>query len=104
MELDESIDREHFEAATFGDRTLQREVLELFDAQAAKLLAVIGASEGTARGEAAHTLKGAARGIGAFAVADAAEAIERGMSVLDARLADRVTQARTAAAALIAAL
>lgn len=104
MDLDESIDREHFEAATFGDRTLQREVLQLFDAQAEKLLAVISASEGTARGEAAHALKGAARGIGAFAVADAAEAIERGMSVDDARLAARVTQARTAAAALIAAL
>lgn len=104
MDLEDAIDRKHFEDATFGDRTLQRDVLELFDAQAEKMIAVIRASTGRARGEAAHSLKGAARGIGAFAVADAAEAVERGMDLFDARLESRVTDARKAVKMLLAEL
>lgn len=70
-------DLAHLERMTHGDRALAREVLRLFDVQAEKQLAAIeAAANSDARVQAAHTLKGAARGVGAFAVADAAEAIE----------------------------
>ena len=39
--MTDAIDRKHFDAATFNDRALQREVLGLFDAQAGKLIGVI---------------------------------------------------------------
>jgi HPt (histidine-containing phosphotransfer) domain-containing protein len=100
--MSDAIDRKHFEDATFGDTALQREVLGLFDSQAAKLAAAIGNASGRERMEAAHTLKGAALGIGAFALADAAEKVERGdISALD-ELSRRVTEARAAAAVLLA--
>jgi HPt (histidine-containing phosphotransfer) domain-containing protein len=92
------IDIEHFETATFGDRALQREVLGLFEAQAAKLLQTIRTASGKEQSEAAHALKGAARGIGAFRVADEAEKIEQGDSGAVERLAERVLEAQNAAA------
>lgn len=94
------IDLLHFEAATFGDRALQDEVLTLFEAQTVKLLATIRDGDGKARAEAAHALKGAARGIGAFAVADEAEEIERGTGGSADALASRIAEAQNAAAAL----
>ena len=70
-------DLAHLERMTHGDHALAREVLRLFDGQAEKQLAAIElAADNDARMQAAHTLKGAARGVGAFAVADAAEAVE----------------------------
>ncbi len=96
----EPIDLNHFEAATFGDRALQDEVLALFEAQAEKLLHVIRNSEGKARMEAAHALKGAASGIGAFAVADEAQKIERDGSGSADALASRIAEVQNAAAAL----
>lgn len=96
----EPIDLKHFETATFGDRALQDEVLALFEAQAVKLLETIRNSEGKARAEAAHALKGAARGIGAFAVADEAEKIERGGDGSADALASLIADAQNAAAAL----
>jgi HPt (histidine-containing phosphotransfer) domain-containing protein len=94
------IDLQHFEAATFGDRELQREVLELFEGQAVKLLETIRKAPGKARAEAAHALKGAARGIGAFAVADAAEKIEQGEPDALEALERHIAEAQNAAAAL----
>ncbi|HRF07757.1 MAG TPA: Hpt domain-containing protein [Xanthobacteraceae bacterium] len=94
------IDLDHFEAVTFGDRALQDEILTLFEVQAAKLLATISDSDGKARSEAAHALKGAARGIGAFAVADEAEKIERGTGGSADRLASHIAEAQNAAAVL----
>lgn len=96
------IDLEHFEAATFGDRALQREVLGLFDAQAAKLMQTIRGADGKARAEAAHALKGAARGIGAFALAAEAERVEQGEDGAVERLAACVAETTRAAAALLA--
>jgi HPt (histidine-containing phosphotransfer) domain-containing protein len=70
-------DLEHLQRVTHGDRALAGELLRLFDGQAEKQLAAIQtAASDSARAGAAHTLKGAAKGVGAFAVADAAEAIE----------------------------
>jgi HPt (histidine-containing phosphotransfer) domain-containing protein len=94
------IDLQHFESATFGDRSLQREVLELFEGQAVKLLETIRATQGKMQAEAAHALKGAARGIGAFAVAAEAERIERGDSGALEALERRIAEAQNAAAAL----
>lgn len=68
-----AIDRGHLARMTFGDRSLEHEVLQLFDRQASLLIermrAVDGAGDGPAIGALAHTLKGSAAGIGAGAVA-----------------------------------
>ena len=70
-------DRAHLDRMTHGDRALAREVLRLFDSQAERQLeALASADNAKARVEAAHTLKGAARGVGAFAVARIAEDVE----------------------------
>jgi HPt (histidine-containing phosphotransfer) domain-containing protein len=102
-------DLAHLERATFGDRALTREVLSLFDRQAERLLdEIAAATDRRARGEAAHTLKGAALGVGALALARAAEEIE---AVADdpvaaiaalACLSARVAEARLALAPLLA--
>lgn len=94
------IDMKHLEAATFGDRALQREVLGLFETQAEKLMQAIRASPGRGRAEAAHALKGAARGIGAFAVADEAEKVEQGDESAVERLALHIAAAGKFAAAM----
>jgi hypothetical protein len=62
---------------TAGEKALQREVLELFALQADVLLARMQEQTPTAIGALAHTLNGSARGIGAWSVAEAAEAVER---------------------------
>ena len=71
------IDEEHLGQMTFGDRGLEREVLEIFRRQAAIMLGRIGGSEAAAASAAVHTLKGSARGIGAWRVARAAERLEQ---------------------------
>jgi HPt (histidine-containing phosphotransfer) domain-containing protein len=72
---DGPIDIEHLGRMTLGDAGLEREVLALFSAQAASLLAALGTLPHDA-GALVHTLKGSARAIGAFAVADAALDLE----------------------------
>ena len=59
---------------TAGDRTLQIEVLGLFRQQVENWRARLASGEGWR--EAAHTLKGSARGIGLNALAAACEAAE----------------------------
>jgi HPt (histidine-containing phosphotransfer) domain-containing protein len=70
------LDLDHLQRMTLGERELEREVLMLFAQQSADLLARLEKlpREGASL---AHTLKGSARGIGAFAVADAADDLER---------------------------
>ena len=70
------IDIEHLQRMTLGERELEREVLMLFVQQSTDLLARLEKlpREGASL---AHTLKGSALGIGAFAVAEAAESLER---------------------------
>jgi hypothetical protein len=70
------IDLVHLARMTLGDRTLEREVLQLFDRQADMLILRMRQVARAAIGAAAHTLKGSARGIGAWRVARAAEAVE----------------------------
>ena len=71
-----AIDIEHLGRMTLGERELEREVLTLFAQQSADLLVRLEKlpREGASL---AHTLKGSARGIGAFAVADAADRLEQ---------------------------
>ena len=65
---------------TGGERALNTEILRLFDTQMAetigKLNTVIEARDAKSWKEIAHTIKGAARGIGAFGMGDAAAAAE----------------------------
>ena len=70
------LDREHLARMTFGDRSLEREVLQLFDRQSELLLERMRASEPAAIATLAHTLKGSAVGIGATRVAAAAAEVE----------------------------
>lgn len=69
------LDLDHLERMTLGDTMLEREVLTLFSEQSRRLISTIATLPADA-GALAHTLKGSARGIGAFAVADAAARLE----------------------------
>jgi len=74
------IDIEHLSRYTGGDATLNAEVLHLFDTQTSELVerlrTVLDARDTKSWKEVTHTLKGAARGVGAFSLADAAAAAE----------------------------
>ena len=72
-----TLDIEHFRAMTGDDPALQAELRELFAAQAVlwRRLLVSDAPVQTWR-DAAHTLKGSARGLGLWALADACLAVE----------------------------
>jgi len=72
-----AIDENHLGRMTLGDRRLEREVLELFLRQTTIMLERIAAAEPPTAAAAAHTLKGSARGIGAWRVARAAENLEQ---------------------------
>jgi HPt (histidine-containing phosphotransfer) domain-containing protein len=73
-----AIDYGHLETQTAGDRALLREVLALFLEHASSVLAALETTKDpVAWKEHTHSLKGSARGVGAFIVADAAEAAER---------------------------
>lgn len=92
------IDHAHLARYTFGNRELEVEVLGLFAAQAPQTLDWLRtAANPKGWRDAAHTLKGSARAVGAWQVATAAEEAEAlGFSELEAR--------REATAVLAAAL
>jgi hypothetical protein len=74
--VDQPIDLKHLSRMTLGERSLEREVLTLFARQAELLLPRIRDGQPPVTAASAHTLKGSARGIGAWRVALAAEAVE----------------------------
>jgi HPt (histidine-containing phosphotransfer) domain-containing protein len=74
--VERPIDLVHLARMTLGERSLEREVLQLFDRQATIMIARMRAAPAAAVPSLAHTLKGSARAIGACRVARAAEAIE----------------------------
>lgn len=74
------IDETHLERMTLGDRRLEREVLELFVRQTTIMLGRIVGPDQALAAAAAHTLKGSARGVGAWRVARAAELVESAAS------------------------
>jgi HPt (histidine-containing phosphotransfer) domain-containing protein len=71
------IDFAHLARMTWGEKSLEAEVLVLFDRQAGLLLARMSGAPAAAVAAFAHTIKGSARGVGAWQVAEAAEAVER---------------------------
>ena len=103
---DGPIDIDHLKRMTLGDAGLEHEVLAMFSAQAVSLIGALAALPADA-GAMAHTLKGSARAIGAFGVADAAESLEvliteRRRSGPGARRADEaVARTRTAIDAIL---
>jgi HPt (histidine-containing phosphotransfer) domain-containing protein len=80
------IDTAHLDRMTLGDEALQREVLTLFVRQSADLVARM-ATFPADMAAIAHTLKGSARGIGAFSAAASAERLERSIERGAARTA-----------------
>jgi HPt (histidine-containing phosphotransfer) domain-containing protein len=75
-----AIDENQLGRMTLGDRRLEREVLELFVRQTTIMLDRIADAEALAAA-AAHTLKGSARGIGAWRMARAAELLAQAAGV-----------------------
>jgi hypothetical protein len=98
------IDLVHLARTTMGDRSLEREVLQLFDRQAGLLIARMRAAPPANIGMLAHTMKGSARGIGAWRVARAAEAVELADSARIGEALERLAQAAEEARAVIAEL
>lgn len=72
---DGSIDLEHLRRMTLGDAGLEREVLAMFSVQSVSLIGALGTMPPDA-GALTHTLKGSARAIGAFGVAEVAARLE----------------------------
>jgi HPt (histidine-containing phosphotransfer) domain-containing protein len=70
------VDLVHLAAQTMGDRGLEQEVLALFVQQVSAARERLIAADAGERRMLAHTLKGSARGVGAFALADCAATIE----------------------------
>ena len=102
---DRPIDLVHLARITLGDRGLEREVLQLFDRQSTLLIARMRAAAPDAIAHHAHTMKGSARGIGAWRVARAAEALELAGGVDEvAGALDQLAAASDEACALIAEL
>ena len=103
---DGPIDIVHLRRMTLGDVSLEREVLAMFSAQAVGLAGALAALPSDAPA-LAHTLKGSARAIGAFGVADAAACLEaliqNGGDPAEALadLTDAVAQARAAIDAIL---
>ncbi len=71
------IDRDHLQRATLGDSALQRELLAMFQTQLAEARTRLAGADAAERSRIAHAIKGAARGLGAFEIADWAAKIER---------------------------
>jgi HPt (histidine-containing phosphotransfer) domain-containing protein len=75
------LDTDHLARATFEDRDLEAELLDLFRDQCRRLAPLLaGDAPRTERREGAHTLKGAARAIGAARLAAALERVEEGLA------------------------
>jgi HPt (histidine-containing phosphotransfer) domain-containing protein len=77
---DAPVDLAHLARYTGGDRTLNVEILRLFNGQlgdmVGQLLIVLQQRDARKWREITHTIKGAARGVGAFAMGDAAATAE----------------------------
>ena len=84
-EQQEPVDLEHLNRYTGGDRALNAEILSLFETSCDQILAQLQtlaaaadpAAQAKAWHQATHTLKGAARGVGAFGLGNAAEKAEK---------------------------
>ena len=99
--LDHPIDLDYLARMTLGDAALEQEVLAMFAEQSTRLVAAMAVLPADA-GALAHKLKGSARGIGAFAVAEAAAQLETAVRTGDnparafAALKEAVAEVRSA--------
>ena len=75
---DSAIDIQHLGRMTLGVAALEAEVLAIFSAQSGEIVTRLKTSPPDAAA-LAHTLKGSARAIGAFRVAEAALGVEAAM-------------------------
>jgi HPt (histidine-containing phosphotransfer) domain-containing protein len=105
------IDDTHLQRMTLGDRRLEREVLELFVRQTTIMLGRIVGAQPAMAAAAAHTLKGSARGIGAWRVARAAELVENAAggesaagAIVPGAMEDAVTELKSASLEASAAI
>src|ERR1700677_930547 len=73
---DTPVDLTHLARYTGGDKALNAEILKLFDGQVSEmvtqLLGVLEQRDARKWREVTHTIKGAARGVGAFSMGQAA--------------------------------
>jgi HPt (histidine-containing phosphotransfer) domain-containing protein len=70
-----AVDLDHLKRMTLGDVALEREVLQMFLKQTSSLLTEL-ADASTQTGALSHKLKGSARAVGAFRLAERAAALE----------------------------
>ena len=78
-DLTGTVDFAYLENYAAGDQQVVDEVLAIFREQTSMWLALLDpAAEGDAWRDAAHTMKGAAMGVGAFALAEACATAEAG--------------------------
>ena len=75
MKAQNGLDLDHLRRQTQGDDALMREILQLFADQMDLRLSSLSADASDLK-EQAHSIKGSARGVGAWALAEAAEAVE----------------------------
>jgi len=95
------IDLKHLFRMTLGDHGLEHEVLALFDRQVGLLMARMETLDAPGVAALAHTLKGSARGVGAWPMARAAEAVEEaGPADLASAVAALITAAAETRAAI----
>ena len=72
------IDLDHLDRYVAGDRALRDEILGIFETQAEMWTRMLDpAAEDKAWRDAAHALKGASRGVGAWEVGDTCQAAEK---------------------------
>jgi HPt (histidine-containing phosphotransfer) domain-containing protein len=78
--MSRTIDLDHLARYTGGEKAMNAEILKLFDGQVSdmvgQLRSVIAARDARRWKEITHTIKGAARGVGAFSFGEAAAAAE----------------------------
>ncbi|HVZ99256.1 MAG TPA: Hpt domain-containing protein [Caulobacterales bacterium] len=98
-------DPEHFAHMTGGDVGLQREVVGMFRAQVASWALVLAPeSEPRACRAALHTLKGSARGIGLWVLAECCETAEAAFDPTDGDVAAALADVHAALTEALAAL
>ncbi|MGE0410075.1 MAG: Hpt domain-containing protein [Amphiplicatus sp.] len=88
--MNQTIDLDHLEQYICGDLALRDEILTIFDEQARMWVHRLRPSdEDEAWRDAAHALKGAARGVGAWRIGDLCEAAEALISGAPEKIAKR---------------
>jgi HPt (histidine-containing phosphotransfer) domain-containing protein len=93
MTLPRPVDLEHLARYTGGDSRINAEILTLFANQSTDLInqldAALSTNDSKTWRDVSHSLKGGARGIGAFELADKAAEVETTDPARDAAIAAR---------------